>query len=429
MLIGLTYALDMINIYELELVDTTNYWLGMIKTILFSCLLFMIVFKASMIIYKLYQAKSLKKFYLEDKYSKKVELGLLNSMKVNKSQEAISKIVVPDVDIKVNDFDVTVTIEKLSGMYENDIDQLSEVVNSSFTGKLNNYAVTSRSISSSGLYYVFRLQDIESDKTFKPKSIDDLKVSSHELILQNDLKINLADRPHLAIWGGTGSGKTTVLFSIISQLLSATTDIWFLDGKNEFSAFNVFYPSEKIVSENDDILLVLKMLSETIKERQQKVADEVKQQKKQGLRAYDLGLQPIVVIADEVGSIVASMNSKDKKEFNSLITQIVQKGRSVSVFLIISTQHAGVDVLPSGIRGQFATKILLGSANGDLQRMAFDGQTATKGDVDDFTGYYISNGLTNQPMKFYVPNLHENELNTLDVFEELYLENFKGSEE
>lgn len=89
----------------------------------------------------------------------------------------------------------------------------------------------------------------------------------------------------------------------------------------------------------------------------------------------------------------------------------------VSVFA--STQDPSVDTLPQKIRQQFSTKILLGSANQDTQRMAF-GDVATKGDVEDFRGYYVSDGLVNQPMKFFVCDLYSNGFNDLGVFKEVH---------
>ena len=90
-------------------------------------------------------------------------------------------------------------------------------------------------------------------------------------------------------------------------------------------------------------------------------------------------------------------------------------GRSVGVSVFASTQDPSVDTLPQKIRQQFSTKILLGSANQDTQRMAF-GEVATKGDVEDFRGYYISDGLTQQPMKFFVCDLYSYMFNDLKAF-------------
>lgn len=138
-----------------------------------------------------------------------------------------------------------------------------------------------------------------------------------------------------------------------------------------------------------------------------------------GLTGYEIGLQPIIIIGDEIGSIVAGMTSKDKKEFIALLTQVVQKGRSVSVFAILASQSPSVDVLPQGIRSQFSTKILLGSASGDVQRMAF-GEAITSGNVEKYQGYYYVDGLTIEPQKFFVPNLFKYDLENMQTFEKLY---------
>ena len=65
------------------------------------------------------------------------------------------------------------------------------------------------------------------------------------------------------------------------------------------------------------------------------------------------------------------------------------------------TQDPSTDVLPQKIRQQFSTRILLGSANSDIQRMALE-KVATSRNVEDFRGFYVSDGLTIQPMKFFV---------------------------
>ena len=57
----------------------------------------------------------------------------------------------------------------------------------------------------------------------------------------------------------------------------------------------------------------------------------------------------------------------------------------MGVSVIASTQDPSTDTLPQKIRQQFATKVLLGSANSDIQRMAF-GEVATTGNVEDLEG-------------------------------------------
>ena len=345
-----------------------------------------------------------------------IRKSLLNTMDINIVKNA-PIIEVPAVEVEFSDDKIKVYVSKLAGM--SDIDKVREDIDSSFRGKYKAYAVVEAIASINGVEFSFTLEDVGTDRTFIPKTINDLVKKPYFLTLQKGLTINLAKYPHMAVWGRTGSGKTTVLMNIIAQCFSNDTDLLFIDGKTEFSSFSIFYPSSKIVTDNADVLNLLKHVTATIMERQKIIADEVKKQKKLGLTGFDLGLKPIVVIGDEIGSIVASMSAKEKKQFIAYLTQITQKGRSVSVFLIVASQSPAVDVLPSGIRSQFSTKILLGSASGDIQRMAFD-EVATDGGVDKFQGYYMVNGLTVQPQKFFVPNLFKYDLENMETFQALY---------
>lgn len=345
-----------------------------------------------------------------------IRKSLLNTMNINIVKNA-PIIEVPAVKVRFSADKIKVYVSKLAGM--SDIDKVRENIDSSFRGKYKAYAVVEAIALEDGTGFNFVLEDVGTDKTFIPRTINDLVKKPYFLTLQKGLTINLAKYPHMAVWGQTNTGKTTVLMNVIAQCFSNNTDVFFIDGKTEFSSFSAFYPSKRIVTDNTDVLELLKHVTETIKKRQKIVADEVKKQKKLGLTGFDLGLKPIVVIGDEIGSIVASMSAKEKKQFIAYLTQITQKGRSVSVFLIVASQSPAVDVLPSGIRSQFSTKILLGSASGDIQRMAFD-EVATDGGVDKFQGYYMVNGLTVQPQKFFVPNLFKYDLENMETFQALY---------
>lgn len=349
-----------------------------------------------------------------------IRKSLLNTMNINIVKNA-PIIEVPAVEVEFSDDKIKVYVSKLAGM--SDIDKVREDIDSSFRGKYKAYAVVEAIASINGVEFSFTLEDVGTDRTFIPKTINDLVKKPYFLTLQKGLTINLAKYPHMAVWGRTGSGKTTVLMNIIAQCFSNDTDLLFIDGKTEFSSFSIFYPSSKIVTDNADVLNLLKHVTATIMERQKIIADEVKRRKKLGLTGFDLGLKPIVVIGDEIGSIVAGMTAKEKKQFVAYLTQIVQKGRSVSVFLIVASQSPAVDVLPNGIRSQFSTKILLGSASGDIQRMAFDVEI-TDGDVARFQGYYIISGTSVLPQKYFVPNLFKYGLADLQTFEKLYKHDF-----
>lgn len=412
------------NVYKLPLYSQKWFWLlvalvvSVAFSVLFSKWFFGVVIAVMLwwgytVFKRITKAGSLNKYLAELSAERAITKSLLATMTVNRLQDtpfiSVPKVEVSDSRPRL----LEVGVEKLAGMH--DIDKLTEDIDASLRGKLGNYAVTSGMITTDGLNYKFVLEDVASDKTWRPKSPKDLKMKKYHLKLQKGLVINLADRPHIAIWGKTGSKKTTVLLGMILQLFSQGADLRFLDGKNEFSAFEEFYPSNKIASTVEDVQTQIDDLLKLIDERQKIMSSEVRKRQKMGLKASEVGLQLVVLIADEIGSIVALMDNKQQKKFINGLVAIIQRGRSVGVSVFASTQDPSVDTLPQKIRQQFSTKILLGSANQDTQRMAF-GDVATKGDVEDFRGYYISDGLTNQPMKFFVCDLYSHGFNNLKAF-------------
>lgn len=416
------------NVYKLPLYSQRWFWLlvvlvvsvafAVILSSWFWILVISLVFWWGYKVFKrIAKSGSLKKCVTELSAERAVTKSLLATMTVNRLQDT-PYISVPNVEVSDSrPLRLEVGVEKLAGMY--DIDKLTEDIDASLRGELGNYAVTSGMITTDGLRYNFVLEDVASDKTWKPKTFKDLKMKKYHLKLQEGLVINLADRPHIAVWGKTGSKKTTVLLGMILQLFSQGADLRFLDGKNEFSAFEEFYPSDKIASTVEAVQKQIDNLLMLIDERQKIMSREVRERQKMGLRASEVGLQLVVLIADEIGSLVALMDNKQQKKFINGLVAIIQRGRSVGVSVFASTQDPSVDTLPQKIRQQFSTKILLGSANQDIQRMAF-GEVATKGDVENFRGYYVSDGLTRQPMKFFVCDLYNYGFNDLKAFKKAF---------
>ena len=389
----------------------------LVQFVLWSLVAILTSWRAYSLTKSVIKAKTIGKYITQKKAEKAVTKSLLATMSVNRLQDT-PYISVPSVTVcDSRPSHISVEVEKLAGMY--DVDKLTEDINSSFRGKLGAYAVTSAMITIDGLFYNFVLEDVGTDKTWRPATMDDIKAEKYIIKLQEGLEINLSERAHIAVWGKTGSKKTTVLFGIILQLFSMGADVRFIDGKDEFSSFKGFYPADKIVSDIDPVFEQLEDILAIIKERQQIMANEVQKRQKIGLKASEVGLRSVVLVADEIGSIVALMDSKQSKKFVADLTAIIQRGRSVGVTVIASTQDPSTDTLPQRIRQQFATKVLLGSANSDIQRMAF-GEVATAGDVEDFRGFYTCDGLTNQPMKFFVCDLYSHGFNELKAFEKAY---------
>lgn len=401
-------------------------WLQIAVIFLWSLVVVMIVLRSYATYRGIRSAGSVGRYRVEQRSAKDITQNLLATMTLNRQQDS-PHVTVPDVAvIDRTPPHLTVKIEKLAGMY--DLDRLAEDVSGSFRGRLANYAVTSSRITTNGNEFVLTLEDVGSDRTWRPATLKEMKQPTHVLRLQKDLTINLADNPHLIFYGKSGSGKSTSLISVFMQaLMWAGSKIYIADPKREFSALSDFYPADRLAGEADEVIAMLNHVCDIVKDRQIVVSEGVKKRQKMGLRAYDLGLPPVIVMIDEVSALMASMDSKQKKEFLGLLTQIVMKGRSVSCFLILGNQSALAEKgITTDIRGQIATKIVLGKVggNGEEYRMAF-GEVATKGAVERFTGYYLTDGLE-QPLLYAVTDLHSHKLNDLKVIKKAYEIGQKG---
>lgn len=341
--------------------------------------------------------------------------ALLATLSANPLKTQIRKIEIPGI-YAVYSSSLKVCVQNLPGMPS--VDTLTDVLSAGMRGALKKFAVSQAILTDDKTEIMFLFEKVGQNLSFCPKKLSDLIQKPYYLTLQKGLIVDLSKQPHLAVWGKSGTGKTTLLFSLIAQSFSSNTDVYFIDGKSEFTSFSSFYPKEKIASDLDNVLNMLDKIIKQLEKRQLRVASAVIQRQSLGLTAEDLNLQPIIIFADEVGSIVGAMAGKQKKSFISALTQIVQKGRSVGIFLILSSQSPATEVVPNSIREQFSTKILLGSAKSEIQVMAF-GQKAYEGGVDAFQGFYLTDALT-QPKKFFVPNLLKYHLEKVNTFKVLY---------
>ena len=246
---------------------------------------------------------------------------------------------------------------------------------------------------------------------------------SHEIKLQNDLIINLADKPHIIAWGKSGSGKSSLLFS--DDFTTAYERFWsvFHRPKSEFSAFQEFYPLERIQEDTEAILELMRYVCGELKRRQKSSLKLLKTAENPGLRGYDIGLTPIVVVADEIGSAVASMDASRKKGFLALLTQIVQKGRSVSVFCIVATQSPKTDTTLSKRHQKSVCdqNFLWGQQTQKHNEWHLTARLQQRAVLNALKVLYLWRKDRRNPAFFFaVTDLHTHHLNDLKCFEQAY---------
>ena len=377
-------------------------------------LLFVVILIATIstirFVLKVRKVGTLSNYLTTRKLKKAVTKALVDTLSVNTMKEQ-AEIEVPDVEVTTKGDEITVEIERLAGMY--DMDNIKTDVNSSFKDKYSDYVVTTARVADNETKFIFVLENVGNDKTFTPKTLEELNTGDYKVKLQEGLTINLEERPHIAIFGKTGSKKTTTLQVILLQLALSNAELYAVDGKDELRSVGFIF--KEYASDPEDILKVTEKLIERLNARQTKKPKKEQAMNQTGLKASECGFKPIVLVTDEVSAVLAAMDKKQQAQFLANVTQIVMKGRSLGIFWILANQDPSTNVFPQAIRSQFTTKILLGNANQDTQKMAL-GEVATIGDIEDFRGYYMTDGLTKQPQKFFVPNIFKHGLNNIETF-------------
>ncbi|MTQ87098.1 plasmid partition protein, partial [Streptococcus salivarius] len=184
-----TYRKNAQNVYKLPLYAQFWIWWALVLTlavlslvvglvvsiriiqvVLWSLVAILTIWRAYALTGSVIKAGTIRQYVTQKSAEKAVTKSLLATMTVNRLQDT-PHISVPSVRVGVSlPSHITVTVEKLAGMY--DVDKLTEDINSSFRGKLGAYAVTSAMITTDGLYYKFVLEDVGTDKTWRPATFE-----------------------------------------------------------------------------------------------------------------------------------------------------------------------------------------------------------------------------------------------------------------
>jgi S-DNA-T family DNA segregation ATPase FtsK/SpoIIIE len=161
------------------------------------------------------------------------------------------------------------------------------------------------------------------------------------------LWLDLTTSPHMIVSGTTGSGKSTILHTIIANLLNYyDTQIFLMDTKNiEFCEYPEFIKSNLyFASTYNQCLCMLKDLCSIMESRYELLRQQ---------NIYN-NLPYIVVIIDEFADLI--LQDIDN-EFYNLLCKLSQKCRASKIHIIISTQRPSVDIICGTIKSNFPVRI------------------------------------------------------------------------
>lgn len=342
--------------------------------------------------------------------------GVLKGWKLLKLREALTRafldvqsvnpmlktslVGVPWIETVATDGGLEVRIERLPGLDEDE--KLAELISVATRKDWEAFEVVDFWREPGGVYSVFMLEDVASDKRLDVGSVISSTVP-FKIVLQKGLTVDFEKSPGLGLFGKSGAGKTTTLLSFLAQFLAGGSQVYLVDGKNELQALSNVLQRASGVS---DVLSMLGYVVAQMEQREDFLGKEGARQGHLGLKASEVGLVPLVVAIDELGALVASAGTKEKAQLVALLTQIALKGRSSGVILVVASQFASVDTIPNAVRSQLSTKILLGSAPAELVRMVFPTASPGARSARQFEGFvYVDGQLGREPARYQVPAL------------------------
>lgn len=232
--------------------------------------------------------------------------------------------------------------------------------------------------------------------------------SEDSIAITDALKWNFRKQPNALVTGIIGGGKTFFLIYLIKMLLHIKADIKVLDPKrSDLSQLGEYLGEGNVAYDATQIAKILRETATNMNNRY----DEMRQHPDYsfGKDYLDYGYKPTVVIFDEVMAFMGSADAKLGKEVMQYLTDIIAKGRQAGFTCVLATQRADAEYIKASIRDQLGLRVALGRLSSDGYGMTFGNQfrdlqltNYEKGD-----GYVFIDGVTNSPVKFSSPFIHQ----------------------
>jgi len=293
----------------------------------------------------------------------------------NKSLKKVEKIILED----------SLDIEKMEYFLESDLNEL-KLVNEleplpnkeniqSFLNQIN-HAYLKGSIVKGEIDSFWKKEDF-----WESLSTQGIKVpigwDSNENIVNFEIGFEYSEH-HTLIGGRSGSGKSNLVNVIIQNIAylysPEEVELFLLDYKDgvEFNSYtNPYLTHASLIAVNSNVSYGVSFLEYILEEKNRR-SELFKQSNTKDFKEYrestGNNLSRIVIIIDEFQTL---FTTKDKIKIEQIFAEILRKGRSFGIHLILSTQTlSGVDVgSMSQLKSQIGNRIAL--AMGYEESMAF----------------------------------------------------------
>ena len=224
------------------------------------------------------------------------------------------------------------------------------------------------------------------------KDYKGIKLPPNELLIADGLvgaiKVNMNKFPHVLIGGETGTGKSRLLLTIITNLIKYNYDVNIHLLQLRKNDLGVFRNCRQVKTNSSTLEEVLECLEKIDKEciRREKLIDNTKgyysiEDYNNDKRNWKLNY--IYVVIEEFSFLnISKGDTKEEKALKSRclkhIKTIVNVGRSSGVFLITALQKPTNDSIPTDIKAQLTTRVSLLIKDAPAARVILGNENNTK---------------------------------------------------
>ncbi|HBI2014805.1 TPA: DUF87 domain-containing protein [Enterococcus faecalis] len=356
------------------------------------CLLLMFIycFYCSSHLKQLVHRQKLARMFIENQWYESEQVnseGFFKDLSSHKTKERITRF--PKVYYRLHKGLITIRVEIVLGRYQEQLLRLEEKLETGLFCEL-----VEKDLHDSYIEYVL-LYDTIANRI----SIDEVVAENGYLKLMETVYWAYDSLPHMLIAGGTGSGKSYFILTIIEALLQTNANLYVLDPKNaDLADLAIVLPN--VYSKKDDMIRCINKFYDDMLVRNQ----EMKQHPnyKTGENYAYLNLPANFLIFDEYVAFM-DMLGREGNEVLSKLKQIVMLGRQSGFFLILACQRPDAKYLGDGIRDQFHFRVALGRMSELGFGMMFGSDVQKKFFLKKIKGRgYVDVG-TNVISEFYTP--------------------------
>lgn len=260
----------------------------------------------------------------------------------------------------------------------------------------NNYLAIKQAFKLTSMHFMEenRLITLHAIKEYDFKPYKPIRLKPNEILIgefiDKYIVVDMNKFPHCLIGGDSGTGKSRILFTILTNLISNSNkvNLYLLQvRKNDLLVFQDCQQVKACSRTLEEVLAALQIIEQELQKREE-MLDITKgylnisdYNKKSGKT-----LKYIYVVIEEFSFLnISRADSKVEKAIKAEclkhIKSIVNVGRSSGVFLIISLQKPTNDSIPSDIKAQLTTRISMLIKDGPTSKVVLGDESAvTLGD-------------------------------------------------